>query len=454
MQKTSLFFKNTNPRQVNKPQDSSGGQFDVTIDDIKEKFPIVDYVSQFVKLKKTTGDYSGLCPFHDDSNPSFTVSEEKGIFLCNGCKKTGNVVHFHAYMNDMQIRDSFIYFVRKLKGRTTTYRSAVDDLKERFKTSLQKMPGAKEYIERRGITAETIEKFEIGFCFGKEHEQLNGKAISELKALGHISEKGWLQLTRRIVFPIRDFMGRTVGFGGRAIDPNQEIKYLNSRESEVFKKSAQIFGANHLKVRDGEPVIVVEGYFDVVMLHQAGVRNAVGIMGTNINIDVLSTLLDRHPKIVFCLDPDEAGNKGSLRNIQACASIIKDNHHISFACVPDGLDPDEYITKNGKDAFLAVIDRAESLCEFIVRNESLSHAMDSIEGRANFRTKVKEFADLFEGAPLTQEEINNAAQLASFNSAYHRIMAVDHRGVSKEELDMISEKIESMKAIIGMKNSP
>lgn len=454
MQKTSLFSRTPRVSPAPAPQAASNKEFQVTIEDIKEKFPIVEYVSQYVKLKRTTGEYSGRCPFHDDTNPSFTVSPEKGTFLCNGCGKTGNVVHFHMYMNDLSKRDAFVYFVRKLKGQNSSFRSSIDELKDRFRNNLQRMPSASEYLKDRGLTEETINKFEIGFCFGKEHEQLSDKAISELTSMGHISEKGWLQMTRRVVFPIRDFVGRTVGFGGRAIDPKQEVKYLNSRESEIFKKGSQIFGANHLRVTEDEPVIIVEGYFDVAMLHQNEVRNVVGIMGTNINSDVLNTLLERHSKLVFCLDPDEAGMRGSLRNIKACASVILDHHQIAFSHVPDGLDPDEYVTKYGKRQFLDLVRGADSLCEFVIKVEASSHKMDTIEGRTNFRAAMAEFAELFENAPLLRDEINNAAQLAAFNAAYHKIMAVDHRGVSPEELNMISEKIASMRLAMNSKSVP
>lgn len=425
--------------------------FEVSIDDIKSKFQLSEYVSKYVKLKKSgKATFTGLCPFHEDKNPSLSIDDEKGVFICGGCKKAGNIVHFHSFIEKLDKRDSFIYFAQQLTGRSSFKNNGyLSELNNLFIQNIDKSNSIREFLEKRGINKETIEKFEIGFCMGKEHEFLSPDSLEESKKAGLVSEKNWMSFTRRAMFPIRNMNGSLIAFGGRAIDETQKIKYLNSSESNDFKKGLNVFGGNHLRISPNEPVVVVEGFLDVVIAHQNGFKNVVGAMGTNISKEMILELFKKSDHIVFCLDPDNAGVQGSLRNIEVAADSITEGKRISFATLGDGLDPDEFIHKHGAKAFSEQIRLAEGTADFLCRTTEESFDLSSADERSQYRAMMKEQSEKFINCPSLKEEIIEASKLRTLSHAYRNIVIADHSNMTIDEIDIIKEQIEKMQYLVN-----
>lgn len=432
---------------------SSQKPFEVSIDDIKSKFVLSDYVSRHVKLKKTgSNSFTGVCPFHEDKSPSLSINDEKGVFICGGCKKAGNVVHFHSFINEISMRESFIHFAQQITGKNISGSKAhLNEVNNLFVQNISKSNSAQEFLNSRLIKPEAIKDFEIGFCMGKEHEFLSPGNLEAAKKAGLVSEKNWMSFTRRVIFPIRNFNGALIGFGGRAIDENQKIKYLNSAESEDFKKGMNLYAGNLLRLKKGDPIVVVEGFFDVIACHQNGAKNVVGSMGTSISKEMIEELFKRTDHIVFCLDPDNAGRIGTLKNIDIAAQVLSEGKRISFVTLPENMDPDEFIGKNGIDAFKEHVRLSESIADYLCRVTEERYDLSSMDERSQYRQEMKLNAEKFVNCPSIQEEIEVSSKLRTLSSAYRNIVVADHSNMSQDEIEIIKEQIDSISNLINRK---
>ncbi|WAM34365.1 DNA primase [Caldicellulosiruptor morganii] len=345
------------------------------VEQVLNKVDIVDIVSSYIPLKRVGVNYRALCPFHSEKTPSFYVSPAKQIFHCFGCGVGGNAIHFVMRMENLTFTEALKVLAEKAKidinlsdSKFTKDRALAkqkeelinlhQDCFEYFKEQLylRKNIEAAKYIIKRKIAKETAKKFGLGYCPEKNdlYERLSKKYSKEIIDLSGIflerNGKNYCRFEGRLIFPIFDTMNRVIAFGGRIIsDSLSAPKYMNSPDTLIFSKSRILYGLNIAKQSRANEFVVVEGYLDVISLHQEGIDNAVGVLGTALTQDH-SFLLRRYKnEVVLCLDSDEAGKKAALRS----ADILYQNGLMVRVMELEGAkDPDEYIRKFGKEAFL------------------------------------------------------------------------------------------------------
>lgn len=356
------------------------------IEKIKEENDIVDVISENVRLKRTGRNFSGLCPFHQEKSPSFSVSQDKQIYKCFGCGEAGNVISFVMKYKNL----SFVEAVKVLadrvnisidfengkadprrKKRELLYKINKEVGKYYF-SNLQKEPEIKEYFYRRGLTEKTIRSFGLGFAKDGWREtlgflkslRLNDDVIRETGLVVFNDEKkvSYDRFRNRVIFPVFDVSGNVIGFGGRVLDDSKP-KYLNSPETAVFDKGTNLYGLNFAvknKIED-RTIIMVEGYMDCISLHQHGITNAVASLGTALTPGQGKLLRRYADTIIISYDADLAGQKATLRGLEI---LIEIGLEVRILTIPKGKDPDEFIRVNGKDAFKKLMDEAKQLIDY------------------------------------------------------------------------------------------
>lgn len=360
------------------------------IEEIRESTNIVDVISQFVQLRKRGKNYVGLCPFHSEKTPSFTVSDEKQIFHCFGCHTGGNVFKFLTEYHKI----SFVEAVQELaeqqgitiefdKQEYTEQQSEQEILydinTEAARYFLNNLlnddegESARKYLQERNIKTQTLRSFGLGYALrGWENfinyaksRNLNIDKCLQLGLIGKTSEgKLYDKFPGRLMFPIFSPNGRVVAFAGRVLDPNETgAKYINSPESIIYIKGRILYGLSFAKdeIRRLDKAIIVEGYMDLISLYQSGVKNVVAVSGTALTDDQVQ-LLSRYTKnVVLLFDADVAGIKASMRSIEL---LLKKDMELRIVSLPKGEDPDSYVNKYGRDEFEELVKRAENFLEF------------------------------------------------------------------------------------------
>lgn len=352
------------------------------IDELKNRVNIVDVIGRDVQLKKAGSSYKGLCPFHSEKTPSFNVNEERQFYHCFGCGEKGDVIHFVEKYNNL----SFMEAVEKLcddygirmpqekRGPRIDYNKYYEINRKAARFFYRNLttgpnPGY-AYIRNRGIKDETIVKFGLGYApdnWSSLLDYLTGEGVSvqDMLKLGLIQQgrKGYYDKFRnRVIFPIINTSGKVIGFGGRALG-DIKPKYLNSSESDIFLKKNNLYALNITKkdISSEDQVLMVEGYMDVISLYQSGVRNVVASLGTALT-ENQGRLISRYTKnVVLSYDADGAGINAAMRGIDI---IRKAECNVRILQINDGKDPDEFVQKNGKEAFLKLIQNALPATDF------------------------------------------------------------------------------------------
>lgn len=359
------------------------------LEKIKSQNDIVDVISERVRLKKAGRNFTGLCPFHNEKTPSFSVSQEKQIYKCFGCGEAGNVISF--VMKDKNL--PFIEAVKYLANRANIplklgngeqsqsnrkkellYKVNVEAAKFFF-SNLMNNQNAKEYFLNRGIKEETIKKFGLGYAndswnslmFYLRKKGINDGLLEEAGLISVNKEKGrkYDRFRNRVMFPVFDYQGKVIGFGGIVLDDSKP-KYLNSPETLVFQKGTNLYGLNFaLKHNMSERYfVIVEGYMDLISLHQYGITNVVASLGTALTINQARLLKRYADKVVISYDADLAGQMATLRGLEILRTAGFDVRVLS---IPQGKDPDEYVRSNGREAFLKLINNAEPLIDYRIK---------------------------------------------------------------------------------------
>jgi DNA primase len=371
------------------------------IQKVKEANDIVDIISESVKLKRAGRNYSGLCPFHHEKTPSFSVSSDKQIYKCFGCGEAGNVITFVMKTKNLTFPEALKLLADKANidleldndrdnknSFEKLYKLNVDAARYFFK-SLQENSNAKKYLLNRGITESTIRKFGLGFSLDSWNgilKYLKDKGFTELDMItvGLIikSQKGsyYDRFRNRIIFPVFDYRGKVIGFGGRVLDDSKP-KYLNSPETTLFKKGINLYGLNFaIKSNNSRMFIIVEGYMDCISLHQQGITNAVASLGTALTISQAKLMKRYADKVIISYDADTAGQMATMRGLD----ILKQaGLEVRVLTVPQGKDPDEFVRNNGREAFLKLINEALTLTDYkinVIRESSnLNNSNDVIK---------------------------------------------------------------------------
>jgi DNA primase len=384
------------------------------IEEIKARANIVDVVSEYVTLKKTGRNFVGLCPFHREKTPSFTVNPEKQIFRCFGCGESGNTISFLMKMNNMSFPEAVRHLanrlgitipVRNMSGREKKVASEREKLgrinrmaAEYFSGNLSSDTGkaARDYLKKRGIDDSVVKKFGLGYSReGWRHlkDFFDGRKVPpELveKAGLVISKdngKSYDRFRGRLIFPIMDLNGSVVAFGGRVID-KEEPKYLNSPESPVYIKGKTLYGLYQTKreISKKNDSIIVEGYLDFLSLWDAGVTNVVATLGTALTKDQVELIRRFSRNVAVIFDPDEAGRHAVERSLQL---FLEKEMHARVVILPEGCDPDDYVRRFGGEALEDIISHSPSMVDYYIEKimggkDTLEETLDSVKGSVSF----------------------------------------------------------------------
>lgn len=415
------------------------------IDQLVARADIVSVINQRVPLKRAGSNYKACCPFHDEKTPSFTVSEPKQFYYCFGCNASGSVLDFLMEYERLEFVEA-VEVLAQIEGLEVPYEKRNTRPKEVIKRerglleimelaqsfyqqALKEGDGAEraiQYLQKRGLTGEDAKKFAIGFApvgWNNLMTALMREGISEslLLEAGLLSEsenqRRYDRFRDRIMFPIRNRRGETIGFGGRILDQG-EPKYLNSPETPIFHKGEEVYGLYELRKyqRDYEEIIVVEGYMDVIMLSHYGIGNAVATLGTAIASRQIELLLRYTSRLVFCFDGDRAGIAAAHKAMNEALPVIAAGKEISFLFLPDNEDPDSYVQKSGTEAFLQLIKESEPLSKFLFDAAEREVNMGSFEGRSQFLENVGEKINSMRDIPLRdflRAELGRRANLSA-----------------------------------------
>ncbi|HCR96221.1 MAG: DNA primase [Halomonas sp.] len=390
------------------------------IDDLLSRVDVVEVVGERVQLKKAGRNYSGLCPFHQEKTPSFTVSADKQFYHCFGCGVHGNALRFLMEYDKLPFPEA----VEQLAGRLglDVPREGADDprahqrekkrkegvnllelaasfYRERLK--MREGQGAQQYLENRGLSAEVINAYGIGYAPGgwealKQHlgeREISEPVQIEYGLLIHREDTGrtYDRFRDRVMFPIRDLRGRTIAFGGRVMGDEQP-KYLNSPETPVFHKGRELYGLYEARQASSklEQLVMVEGYMDVVALAQYGIHNAVATLGTATTEDHLSRLFRLVSRVVFCFDGDRAGRQAASRALETALPLMIDGREARFLFLAEGDDPDTLVRREGAEAFKDRVTCAMPLSEFLFEQAAQGRDLNTVEGRERFASQVLE----------------------------------------------------------------
>jgi DNA primase len=405
--------------------------------DLLNRVDIVDVVSRYVQLKKGGANYLGLCPFHNEKTPSFTVSPAKQFYHCFGCGAHGNAIGFlmaHAGLG-------YVDAVKELassagmqmpefqprgpedaarRERETDLYALMERAMEFYRTELKKSPRAIAYLKGRGLTGEIAARFRIGYApddwqsLRAAFPQYEDKALVECGLVVQGEEgKRYDRFRDRIMFPILSARGAVIGFGGRVLGEG-EPKYLNSPETPLFEKGREVYGLVQARdaVRAEGRALVVEGYMDVVALAQFGIGYAVATLGTATTPVHVSKLLRLADELVYCFDGDAAGRKAAWRALEVSLPLAPDNKPVRFLFLPEGDDPDSYVRAHGKDAFERLLREAQTLSGFLLAELRAQTDLATPEGRARFLAAAKPHVQRIAAGGLRLQVVKEVAELA------------------------------------------
>ena len=393
------------------------------IADLLNRVDIVDVVGQHVKLKKTGANFQGLCPFHSEKSPSFSVSPTKQFYHCFGCGAHGSAISFLMEYSGLGYVDAIEDLARSAgldvpreertandiarQQQTMALSEVMSAAADWYRQQLKVAPRAVEYLKGRGLTGEIAKRYALGYApdgwqgleavFGTYANDEVAKTLLEGGLLIQSEQADSNQTARRydrfrdrIMFPIRNPKGQTIGFGGRILDQG-EPKYLNSPETPLFSKGNTLYGLFEARqaIRSQEYVLVCEGYMDVVALAQLGFPNAVATLGTACTANHVRMLLRQTDRVVFSFDGDSAGQRAAQRALEACLPLMSDDKEIRFLFLPTEHDPDSYVRAYGAPAFERVIKEAMSISSFFFKITSQDHELTTPEGRAQTHHAAK-----------------------------------------------------------------
>ena len=372
---------------------------------------IVDIIGSHLNLQKKGNDYWACCPFHNEKTASFSVSETKQFYYCFGCGAKGNVIDFLMEFLNLAYPEAIRNLANTLGMDVPENREEskkYDEFKRLeeilisaqtlFLKSLKENEKAIDYLKQRGITGETAKVFGLGFApndYNTLKKQLNQYKESDMLSVGLLANsdnENYVKFRNRIMFPIYNTYGNLCGFGGRLLTENNKLpKYMNSPETKLYSKRNILYGLNIArKVKETEKrIFVVEGYMDVINLHQNDIKNVVATLGTAISQSHLLNCFKYSKEIIFAFDGDEAGQKAAWRSVEQLLPIIKDGYEASFSFLPDNLDPDSFVSKFGKDGWEKELNNKISLENFIFHKLSADINLESASGKATYITKIK-----------------------------------------------------------------
>ena len=391
------------------------------IQELLTRADVVDIVGRYVQLKKGGANFMGLCPFHGEKSPSFSVSPTKQFFHCFGCGKSGNAIGFlmdHAGMNFVEaVKDLAQQYglavpeedsspqdrvrAQEQRQKQVTLNDVLEKAGEAYRGQLKESPRAIEYFKGRGVSGEVARQFGLGYApmgwrsLASVFAHYDDPLLVESGLVILTSEKGeeekrYDRFRDRVMFPIRNVKGECIGFGGRVLG-DEKPKYLNSPETPVFSKGRELYGLFEARqaLREHGFALVTEGYMDVVALAQLGFPNAVATLGTACTHDHVQKLFRFTDSVIFSFDGDAAGRRAARKALDAALPFATDVRNVKFLFLPSEHDPDSFIREHGKDGFSRCISEAVPLSRFLIDATREGLDLSSAEGRAHMASNAK-----------------------------------------------------------------
>ena len=414
------------------------------INDLPNRVDIVGLINKRVALKKAGKDYKACCPFHEEKTPSFTVVPTKEIYHCFGCGESGGIIDFVMKYDHLSFVEA-IETVAGESGISVVYDQTAKPVDKRFERYNQIMTELNNfyqkqlkssstknkvisYAKKRGISGAIAKRFELGFApagWTNLFDQYTDKkdSIKDLLSMGMIVQKKdkkddyYDRFRNRLMFPIHNAKGSVIGFGGRVLSPEDNPKYLNSPETPLFSKSKELYGLYHCRKysRRIDSILVVEGYMDVIALHQQGITNVVATLGTATTPAHLQVLSRSADTIVFCFDGDKAGKDAAWKALKTSLPSITSGLIIKFLILPEGEDPDTLIKKESAKAFSKRIETAQTLSSFLIDHIKAEVPFDTIEGKTLFLEKSASLINMVNYPIYRQQLIEGIANTVGQN---------------------------------------
>lgn len=397
------------------------------LEQVKNRLPIEAVIGKRLKIERRGREYTALCPFHEEKTPSFWISPQKGFYHCFGCGAHGDALKFIQDYEKRSFKDALEVLSSEAgiplprltpqeaakAQQNQTLETAMNAAQRWFESQLYSPMGAEArlYLARRGFTEEIIRRFGLGLAPDK-YEGLKSALTAEKYSIDTLTEAGLLiavdgkapydRFRGRLVIPIKDRRGQVIAFGGRALKPDQEPKYLNSPETPLFHKGSNLYAqdAAFAAMNKSGTALVVEGYFDAIALHQAGITHVVAPLGTAMTEEQIRTLWHQVDTVQLCFDGDKAGAKATWRAVQRALPHLKTGKTLQFLALPPGEDPDTLVLKGGAAAFTSIIEHAQSLSQFIYSWTVAEHGADTPEQKAACLAAFQETTDTIGDAVL------------------------------------------------------
>ncbi|MEM8514459.1 DNA primase [Massilia sp. MP_M2] len=419
------------------------------ITDLLNRVDIVDIVGRYVQLKKGGANFMGLCPFHNEKSPSFTVSPTKQFYHCFGCGAHGTSIGFLIEYSGMGFVDAVKDLAQNVgmivpdvddkippaqraaqQAQSLALTDALTQACAFYRAQLREAPDAIAYLKNRGLTGEVAARFGMGYApagwdslravfpdYDAHVLVESGLLIDKVDEEGN-RHKRYDRFRERVMFPIRNTKGQVIGFGGRVLDGG-EPKYLNSPETPLFQKGLELYGLFEARqaIRDAGYVLVTEGYMDVVALAQLGFPQAVATLGTACTSTHVQKLLRQTDDVIFSFDGDKAGRKAARRALEACLPQVSDNKTIKFLFLPQEHDPDSFVRERGADAFEQEIADAMPLSQFLLREVTQEHDLDTPEGRAKSQFDAKPLLQSMTPSSLRLQIVRGLASMTQSTPA-------------------------------------
>jgi DNA primase len=424
--------------------------------DLLNRVDIVEVVSRYVRLKKGGANYMGLCPFHGEKTPSFTVSPTKQFYHCFGCGAHGNAIGFLmaygglGYVDAIKdLAGSVGMTVPELSPRTpaeaarkqreTDLYALLERAMEFYRGELKKSPRAIDYLKGRGLSGEVAARFRIGYApegwqaLQAAFPEYGDKALVECGLVIENDGKRYDRFRDRVMFPILNARGAVIGFGGRVLGAG-EPKYLNSPETPLFEKGRELYGLVQSReaVQASGRILVVEGYMDVVALAQYGIGYAVATLGTATTPVHVSKLLRLADELVFCFDGDTAGRKAAWRALEVSLPLAPDHKPIRFLFLPEGEDPDSFVRAHGRADLEKRVSEAPTVSDFLLSQLRAESDLNSAEGRARLLAMAKPHVQKMAAPALRLQLANAIAELARVSEAdVQRLMELPRPALSR-----------------------
>ena len=445
---------------------------DEIIEEVRQNNDVVDIISQYVHLTRKGRNYFGLCPFHNEKSPSFSVSPDRQIFHCFGCGVGGNVYTFLMKIEGITFKESLEQLAERANIQLPTLENNADTAKEELKSKVYKVnefaaefyhknlyqPIAKigqEYVKKRKMNKETLEAYRIGFSgrFDELYKALKAEGFGEKEILesGLVNKRDngtYIDRYReRLIFPICDVRGKVIGFGGRILDDSKikdpkfpQPKYINSPENVVYSKGRHLFGLNVAKKDSTKKLLIVEGYMDVISLHQRGITNVVGALGTALTEQQGWLLRKSTEQVILGFDADGAGQTAIARSMEILQKMGCDMRVLQ---IEGAKDPDEYIVKFGEGRFKLAMDNAISLVEFKVKNLKKDLNLESTGDKIKFLNEIAKILSKVENTMEREIYIEKIAKgyNISKEAIYAEVNKLIYAG-SKDEKILQNKKIE------------